>query len=100
MLSYFILFILFSNFKEIRLREVAFGKSCQQSSNEQGLITSEAVDGDLNTYMNTKLDQSPYWIVDLGKPYQIKQIEIFNRKHGDIATGELRLSIFLSGDVL
>ncbi|XP_063399360.1 uncharacterized protein LOC134683986 [Mytilus trossulus] len=76
--------------KEIPVREVAFGKSCRQSSTGWGEYASKAVDGDLNTYMHTGKDQSPYWIVDLGKPYQIKQIEIFNRKHGDINTG-LRL---------
>ncbi|VDI14615.1 Hypothetical predicted protein, partial [Mytilus galloprovincialis] len=71
--------------------EVAYGKSCTQSSTSAVNVgyhsASKAVDGDLNTFMHTDLDQSPYWIVDLGKTYQIKRIEIFNRKQGAIYTG-------------
>ncbi|XP_052065378.1 uncharacterized protein LOC127705171 [Mytilus californianus] len=75
------------NRHQIRLWEVAYGKSCQQSSTAGVEYASKAVDGDLNTYMHTNKDQSPYWIVDLGKPYQIKLIEIFNRNKGSIDTG-------------
>ncbi|CAG2192692.1 unnamed protein product [Mytilus edulis] len=87
MFIFFLSFSLFPNIKEIQLTEVAYGKSCKQSSTAWVEYASKAVDGDLNTYMHTNLDYSPYWIVDLGKFYQVKQIEIFNRKQGAIDTG-------------
>ncbi|CAC5416548.1 unnamed protein product [Mytilus coruscus] len=83
-LSYF----LFPNIKAIQLREVAYGKLSSQSSAYGADNPPNAVDGDLNTYMHTAKEQSPYWIVDLGKIYQIKRIEIFNRKQGNVLTGQ------------
>ncbi|XP_052066666.1 fucolectin-6-like [Mytilus californianus] len=70
------------------LREVAYGKPSEQSSVHSGLSASKAVDGSVNTYMHTNIEQSPYWMVDLGKNYQIKWIEIFNRNEGSKSTGE------------
>ncbi|CAC5416551.1 unnamed protein product [Mytilus coruscus] len=73
----------------INLREVAYGKPAQQSSiYSSEHSASRAVDGNVNTYIHTNIEQSPYWIVDLGKTYQIKRIEIFNRVVGDKSTGE------------
>ncbi|CAG2247766.1 unnamed protein product [Mytilus edulis] len=74
--------------RTINLREVANGKPAEQSSVLAGLSASRAVDGSVNTYMHTLKEQSPYWIVDLGKTYQIKRIEIFNRNEGAKSTGE------------
>ncbi|CAG2256712.1 unnamed protein product [Mytilus edulis] len=72
----------------INLKEVAYNKSAEQSSVYEMLSALEAVDGNVNTYMHTNLEQSPFWIVDLGKTYQIRRIEIFNRNEGAITTGE------------
>ncbi|VDI21509.1 Hypothetical predicted protein [Mytilus galloprovincialis] len=72
---------------EPKIKEVAYGKSCWQSSTGWDEYASRAVDGNLNTKMHTYKDQSPYWIVDLGKPYKIKRIEIFNRQHGGRSSG-------------
>ncbi|CAG2234595.1 unnamed protein product [Mytilus edulis] len=80
-------FSLFPHNKETQIKEVAYGKSCRQSSIGWGENASRAVDGDLNTKMHTYKDQSPYWIVDLEKPYKIKRIEIFNRQHGAESSG-------------
>ncbi|XP_063399480.1 uncharacterized protein LOC134684128 [Mytilus trossulus] len=74
--------------RTINLREVAHGKPAEQSSVLAELSASRAVDGSVNTYMHTLKEQSPYWIVDLGKNYQIKRIEIFNRNEGAKSTGE------------
>ncbi|CAG2226426.1 ACSS1_2 [Mytilus edulis] len=74
--------------RAIQLREVAYGKLSSQSSVYGSDTPPNAVDGDLNTYMHTEQEQSPYWIVDLGKIYQIKRIEIFNRKQGNVLTGQ------------
>ncbi|CAG2234590.1 unnamed protein product [Mytilus edulis] len=77
----------FEKSQQIPLTEVAYGKSCKQSSTAGVEYASKAVDGDLNTYGHTNQDHSPYWIVDLGKFYQVKQIEIFNRNRGSIDAG-------------
>ncbi|VDI19408.1 Hypothetical predicted protein [Mytilus galloprovincialis] len=74
--------------RTINLREVANGKPAEQSSVQGELSASRAVDGSVNTFMHTLKEQSPYWIVDLGKNYQIKRIEIFNRNVGSKSTGE------------
>ncbi|CAC5416566.1 unnamed protein product [Mytilus coruscus] len=73
----------------IILREVAHGKPAEQSSVYGGVYSApRAVDGNLNTIMHTNIEQSPYWMVDLGKNYQIKRIEIFNVNDGAKSTGE------------
>ncbi|CAC5416555.1 unnamed protein product [Mytilus coruscus] len=71
------------------LREVAYGKPAEQSSVYGGVASaSRAVDGNVNTIMHTNIQHSPYWMVDLGKTYQIKRIEIFNVNGGAKSTGE------------
>ncbi|XP_052066134.1 fucolectin-6-like [Mytilus californianus] len=77
-----------SNDCTINLKEVAYDKPANQSSVYSGCSASRAVDGNVNTYMHTNIEQSPYWIVDLDKTYQIKRIEIFNRNRGSKTTGE------------
>ncbi|XP_063400105.1 uncharacterized protein LOC134684727 [Mytilus trossulus] len=69
------------------LTEVAYGKSCKQSSTAGVEYASKAVDGDLNTYAHTDKNHLPYWFVDLGKFFQVKRIEIFNRNRGSRDTG-------------
>ncbi|VDI83224.1 Hypothetical predicted protein, partial [Mytilus galloprovincialis] len=36
-------------------------------------------DGRLNTIQHTNKEQFPFWVVDLGKIYDIERIEVFNR---------------------
>ncbi|XP_071123338.1 fucolectin-6-like [Mytilus edulis] len=73
----------------ITLTEVAYDKPAEQSSvYSLSYSAAKAIDGSVNTYMHTNKEQSPYWIVDLGKIYQIKRIEIFNRNAGFNSTGE------------
>lgn len=72
----------------INLIEVAHQKPAEQSSNyKDAYPASRAVDGNLNTHVHTNREQSPYWIVDLGKNYQIKRIEIFNVNTENKSTG-------------
>ncbi|CAG2196643.1 unnamed protein product [Mytilus edulis] len=73
----------------INLKEVAYNKPAEQSSvYSAGCSALRAVDGNVNSFMHTNIEQSPYWIVDLGKIYQIKRIEILNRIQGSKTTGE------------
>ncbi|XP_063400106.1 fucolectin-6-like [Mytilus trossulus] len=64
------------------LREVAEGKASRQSSQYVHLRPGYANDGNLNTFSMTDLygDLSPYWEVDLGRDFKIRQVEIFVRK--------------------
>lgn len=62
------------------LKNVAVGKSTQQSSDYGGYPSSNAVDDDTNTLSITTNQYSPYWWVDLGDMFNIKQIYIINRK--------------------
>lgn len=87
MTGYLNYFFLFPNIKAIQLKEVAYGKLSSQSSVYGSDKSHNAVDGDLNTYMHTEQELSPYWMVDLGQIYQIKRIEIFNRRQGTSLTG-------------
>ncbi|CAG2213926.1 unnamed protein product [Mytilus edulis] len=58
----------------IMLPEVAHGKPAEQSSVYGGVHSApRAVDGNLNTIMHTNLEQSPYWMVDLGKNFSNKE---------------------------
>lgn len=77
----------------IILRDVAHGKPAEQSSVYGVYSAQRAVDGNLNTFMHTNIEQSPYWMVDLGKIYQIKRIEIFNLIDGPKSTGGLKYLI-------
>ncbi|XP_052066663.1 uncharacterized protein LOC127706222 [Mytilus californianus] len=71
------------------LMEVAHGKPAEQSSVYGALYSaSRAVDGNVNTFMHTNIEKSPYWMVDFGKTYQVKRIEIFNINDGAKSTGE------------
>lgn len=87
-MTVFVFLSFFSYIKAIHLREVAYEQSSSQSSVYGVDNSSNAVDGDLDTHMHTKREQSPYWTVDLGKIHFIKRIEIFNRKNGTILTGK------------
>ncbi|CAG2193807.1 unnamed protein product [Mytilus edulis] len=86
----------------INLTEVAYDKPAEQSSVHGAYIASRAVDGNVNTYMHTLKEQSPYWIVDLGKIHQIQRIEIFNRNVGSITTGRPKYMhmCFLPRDII
>ncbi|CAG2198983.1 unnamed protein product [Mytilus edulis] len=65
-----------------QLREVAYGKQTRQSSDHGDKYhASASVDGNLDTINHTGLDESPYLEVDLGNEFQIKRIDIFNRKN-------------------
>ncbi|CAG2213936.1 unnamed protein product [Mytilus edulis] len=77
----------------VNLKEVAYEKPAEQSSVYGGGYASRAVDGNVNTYMHTDIEQSPYWSVDLGKTYQIKRIEIFNRIDGAISTDNCTINL-------
>ncbi|VDI33594.1 Hypothetical predicted protein [Mytilus galloprovincialis] len=70
--------------KTPHLREVAYGKNSYQSSTSKtdGIphSSNRAVDGNMKTIIHTHFDNSPYWEVDLGKNYQIKRVEIYNRR--------------------
>ncbi|XP_052066550.1 fucolectin-1-like [Mytilus californianus] len=68
------------------LQEVAEGKTSTQSSQHTIYKPGNANDGILNTFSHTTGEQSPYWEVDLGRVYKIKQIEIFVRRYccGDL----------------
>ncbi|CAG2196655.1 unnamed protein product [Mytilus edulis] len=73
----------------INLKEVAHNKPSEQSSVYSARHSaSRAVDGHVKSFIHTNIEQSPYWIVDLGKNYQIQQIKIFNKNDGDKSTGE------------
>ncbi|XP_052066544.1 uncharacterized protein LOC127706135 isoform X2 [Mytilus californianus] len=63
-----------------QLREIAYGKQTRQSSDYGKAYASASVDGNLDTASHTELDESPYLEVDLGNEFQIKRIDIFNRK--------------------
>lgn len=59
---------------------MAQGKRTYQSSIWDPLCPSKlAVDGRLNTIQHTNKEQFPFWVVDLGKIYDIERIEVFNR---------------------
>ncbi|VDI66990.1 Hypothetical predicted protein [Mytilus galloprovincialis] len=63
------------------LQEVAEGKSVKQSSLYQGKYypAELAVDGNTGTFSHTKTEENPYWWVDLGKLYKVKQIVVYSR---------------------
>ncbi|CAC5416543.1 unnamed protein product [Mytilus coruscus] len=62
------------------LQEVAEGKASTQSSQLRTYQPGNANDGNLNTFSHTTNEQSPYWEVDLGRDYKIRQIKIFVRR--------------------
>ncbi|XP_063398209.1 fucolectin-1-like [Mytilus trossulus] len=62
------------------LQEVAEGKTSTQSTQHSSYKPGNANDGNLNTFSHTTDEQSPYWEVDLGRNYKIRQIEIFARR--------------------
>ncbi|XP_063398208.1 fucolectin-1-like [Mytilus trossulus] len=62
------------------LQEVAIGKTSTQSTQHLSYKPGNANDGNLNTFSHTTTEQSPYWEVDLGRNYKIRQIEIFVRR--------------------
>lgn len=64
------------------LHEVAKGKSTNQSSLYKGKYypADWAVDGNTGTFSHTEGEENPYWWVDLGKLYRVKQIVVYSRK--------------------
>lgn len=64
------------------LQEVAKGKASRQSLQYLHFRSGYANDGNLNTFSitHTNGDLSPYWEVDLGHDFKIRQVEIFVRK--------------------
>ncbi|XP_071121338.1 fucolectin-1-like [Mytilus edulis] len=64
------------------LQEVAEGKASTQSSQHGYHGAGHANDGNISTFSHTGTtdEQSPYWEVDLGRDYKIRQIEIFARR--------------------
>lgn len=62
------------------LQEVAEGKASTQSSKHGHHGAGHANDGNISTFSHTTDEQSPYWEVDLGRDYKIRQIEIFARR--------------------
>ncbi|CAC5416542.1 unnamed protein product [Mytilus coruscus] len=62
------------------LQEVAEGKASTQSSQHGHHEAVHANDGNISTFSHTTTEQSPYWMVDLGRDYNIRQIEIFARR--------------------
>ncbi|CAC5374580.1 unnamed protein product [Mytilus coruscus] len=70
------------NIAQLReMREIAYGKQTRQSSDHKNDYASASVDRNLDTFSHTNFDESPYLEVDLGNEFQIKRIDIFNRKH-------------------
>ncbi|XP_071121509.1 fucolectin-1-like isoform X2 [Mytilus edulis] len=65
------------------IKEVARGKISKQStqySPSTQYISGNANDGNFNTISATKDEPLPFWEVDLGHEFKIKQIEIFVRR--------------------
>lgn len=62
------------------LQELAEGKAATQSSLHGNHWARYANDGNISTFSHTTTEQSPYWMVDLGRDYNIRQIEIFARR--------------------
>lgn len=64
---------------------LALGKRARQSSVHENATANRANDDDRDGHwsqgsiMHTKADRQPYWEVDLGKNYLIKEIKVFNR---------------------
>lgn len=58
---------------------MAQGKRTYQSSIWNPVYPSKlAVDGRLNTIQHTNKEHFPFWVVDLGKIYDIERIEVYN----------------------
>lgn len=77
------LYLHFADVKFVKtLHEVAKGKSTNQSSLYKGKYypAEWAVDGNTGTFSHTKGEENPYWWVDLGKLYRVKQIVVYSRK--------------------
>ncbi|CAC5411754.1 unnamed protein product [Mytilus coruscus] len=62
------------------IKEVAYRKVSRQSTQHAHHISGHAIDGNLNTMSHTLGEDYPFWEVDLGSEFKIKQIEIFVRK--------------------
>lgn len=64
---------------------VAYGKPTNQSSTIRGGDSRNANDGDVSTVheskfcTETKVEQSPWWMVDLLQPYEVKVIRLLTR---------------------
>ncbi|XP_061186886.1 fucolectin-7-like [Saccostrea echinata] len=61
-------------------RNVAYGKHAIQSSSHPKFPASKAVNGLLSDFSHTEKERSPWLRIDLGRIYEIHQIEIFARK--------------------
>ncbi|KAI8498306.1 hypothetical protein Bbelb_242500 [Branchiostoma belcheri] len=63
---------------------LALGKRAYQSSQWSDAAAGRAVDGVTGTCVHTRVGSSnPYWWVDLGYPYLIDRVVIFNRMGGN-----------------
>jgi hypothetical protein len=68
------------------LPNVAQGKECTQISDWGGGVCGRALDGNTNGLWNqssvthTRSHMKPWWMVDLGKFYDVSEIIIFNRE--------------------
>ncbi|KAH6922220.1 hypothetical protein HPB50_010883 [Hyalomma asiaticum] len=80
---------------------VAYGKPTNQSSTVRGGDSKNANDGDLTTLhenrfcTETKLENAPWWQVDLLRPYQVRVVRILTRGccgHQPLHDLEIRVS--------
>lgn len=58
---------------------VAQGKAATQSSTLKSFSASLAVDGDYSSFSHTELEESSWFKLDLGEPFQIESMNIVNR---------------------
>merc|ERR1711976_475795 len=65
---------------------IALNKPARQISNHGSAYANKAVDGNAYWYFpsgyctHTGDDQDPWWVVDLGKEYEITKVKVFNRR--------------------
>merc|ERR1712038_1042506 len=70
-------------YEEFLPRNIALYKKASQSSSystSRRYAATNAVDGDLDSTILTKYEWEPWWRVDLGGLYSIREVIIFNRK--------------------
>lgn len=58
---------------------LAYNKKVVMSSTSGPFIGDSCVDGFLRTFCHTNRESRPYLWIDLGKSYDIRRIDIFNR---------------------
>jgi len=60
---------------------VALGEDAMQSSTYKKRVASLAVDGDIDTASCTGMETKPWWAVDLGWAFLVKEVVIISEKH-------------------